>query len=167
MRLVSENTDAEMAKEQATLDVAWALRDLTANLLRVVRGAGKAYMIPKQTQAVLLALIAYRDAVGTSIPDHELSEILATGQDHLDASKFTDAEVCRNMALDTIVRGSLQVAASRLVGQGTQERAGDTEMYRGIIEIERLREEARAARDRAPRRTFVAVRPRSKKVPKT
>lgn len=166
MRLVSESTGAEVVRERATLDIAWALRDLTANLLRVVRGAGKAYAIPEQTQAVLLALVAYRDAVGTPIPDHELSGILAFGQDRIDASKFTDAQVCRSVALDTIVRGSLQVAASRLIGQGTQERAGDAEMHRGIMEVERLREEDRAARDRAPRRTFVAVRPRGKKVPK-
>ena len=167
MRLVSENADAGVVKERATLDVAWALRDLTANLLRVVRGAGKAYMIPEQTQAVLLALIAYRDTVGTPIPDHELSAILAPGQDRLDASKFTDAEVCRSMALDTIVRGALQIAASRLIGQGTQEQAGNTEMHRGIREFERLMEEDRAARDRAARQTRVVVRPQSKKVPKT
>ncbi len=167
MRLASENADGEIAKERATLDVAWALRDLTANLIRVVRGAGKAYTIPEQTQVLLLALIAYRDAVGTPFPDHKLSEILAFGQDRVDASNLTDAQVGQSMALDAIVRGSLQVAASRLIGQGTQERAGDTEMHRGIMEIERLREEARAARNRASRRTFVAVQPRGKKAPRT
>jgi hypothetical protein len=44
----------------------------------------------------------------------------------------------------SILRGALQIVASSLLEQRTQEAAGTSEMYRGINEIEDLRAEQRA-----------------------
>jgi hypothetical protein len=43
MRIVSENSEADFARNTAMAKVDWALRDLTANLMRVTRGAGRPY----------------------------------------------------------------------------------------------------------------------------
>jgi hypothetical protein len=48
-----------------------------------------------------------------------------------------------------IIRGVLQVVASRLVGQKTQEAGGRSEMAYGLRELEKLRTEARKARAKA------------------
>jgi hypothetical protein len=55
MRIVSEKSEAQIARHQAEIardramnKASWALRELTANLLRVTRGAGKPYEIGRQ-----------------------------------------------------------------------------------------------------------------------
>jgi len=52
------------------------------------------------------------------------------------------------------MRGGLQVAASRLVGQRTQENRGQTEMMDGVRALDRIREDrrARAAEEEKARR---------------
>jgi hypothetical protein len=57
----------------------------------------------------------------------------------------------RDDAEERIIRGVLQVVASRLVHQRTQEAAGDSEMYDGIRSLENLRAEARKAQAKAAR----------------
>jgi hypothetical protein len=63
-----------------------------------------------------------------------LSRFLDTAPD-FDASKWHHAQ-------QRIIRGALQITASRLLGQSTQERNGQNELHDGIGDLER----ARAAR---------------------
>jgi hypothetical protein len=60
MRIVSENSEADIARNNATTDVYNSLRELTANLLRATRGAGRAWEIGRQAQALIESLIEYR-----------------------------------------------------------------------------------------------------------
>lgn len=48
--------------------------------------------------------------------------------------------------IDDMMRGGLQYAASTLLGQGTQARAGQAEMFRGLTVIEAIREGNRRGR---------------------
>jgi hypothetical protein len=48
-------------------------------------------------------------------------------------------------AVQQMIAGGLQAAASQLLGQLTQERAGEQEMFDGLRIIERQREENHAA----------------------
>lgn len=48
MRLVSENSEAELARHTAEGQVKWKIRELAADLLRIIRGAGKPYEIMRQ-----------------------------------------------------------------------------------------------------------------------
>ncbi len=57
--------------------------------------------------------------------------------------RMTDDHLERYYAEQSIIRGSLQQAASRLIGQGTQESAGRGEMYDGLREIGAIRERER------------------------
>ena len=55
--------------------------------------------------------------------------------------------------MENMIAGSLQMAASRLAGQPTQERAGESEMFKGFYEIEKIREENWRTFNPAPRPT--------------
>lgn len=137
MKVVSERTQADVDRERAAAQLSWALRDLAANLLRVIRGAGKAYLIPDQTVEVIKALKVYHDAVGTFPPDREMAKMLRVGQER-PPGQFNDATLNRRASENVIVRGALQIAASRLIGQSTQGAMGEHELYDGIRDPERL-----------------------------
>src|SRR6185312_10180354 len=141
LRLVAKNTEADLAWNRASEHVYWALRDITANLLRVVRGAGKPYEIVRQTSALVEALVAYQKAVGHWPPSHELAGMLSFERDEQWQSRVSGSALARIYAQERVVRGALQIVASRLIGQTTQERAGDSEMYDGIRDLEAARVE--------------------------
>jgi hypothetical protein len=52
---------------------------------------------------------------------------------------MSDEEFDLSRAEHAIVRGSLQIAASRLLDQRTHETAGEDEMYKGLYELEAIR----------------------------
>lgn len=62
-----------------------------------------------------------------------------------------------------VVRGALQVAASRLIGQLTQERAGEDEMHFGIREITAIHDAERRARAKVISEQRGDDRPRSRR----
>lgn len=49
MRIVSENSNEDLAARQVLAAVRWDLRQLAANLLRVIRGAGKPHLLAQQS----------------------------------------------------------------------------------------------------------------------
>jgi len=64
MRVVSENSETDIARSRALIDVECALRELAANTLRVIRGAGEPDELGEQMIKVLDAMFAHRDAAG-------------------------------------------------------------------------------------------------------
>ena len=65
-----------LVDERATSALKTALTDLAGNLIRVVRGAGKADRIANQVNAFEDAFIGYRDATGRSPDSMVLGELL-------------------------------------------------------------------------------------------
>lgn len=165
LRLVAENTEVDKARRWATDQVSWALRDMTANLLRIVRGAGKPYEIVRQTDELVQALVAYQRAVGHWPPSHELADILSIDRNEEWRSQLKSSELSRLYAEERIVRGALQKAASRLIGQTTQERAGESEIYDGLRDLDAARAEHRREMDaaRMPVRRVAKRRPKTSK----
>jgi hypothetical protein len=152
LRIVTTASDKEVARRRALPEVRGALQHLVANLLRVVRGAGRPHEILEQNLAVLKAMEAYRKEVGVWPSPDEISEIL-----NFDARPETFAdqpptERARWYAERRVMRGALQAVASSLIGQRTQETAGEHEMYDGINELAAIVNKERkmwAADDRA------------------
>jgi hypothetical protein len=150
VRVVSNQSEADIRRNQTREDLAWPLRQLTANLLRIVRGAGKPHYLAHQLEACLKVLSAYVEAHGTLPPAHELSEILDPDKAFYDARPWikenrqnmeqAPGEIEREDAMRAIRRGALQVAASMLLNQTPQQAMGDHEVSNGI----RLQEDARA-----------------------
>lgn len=139
MELVSQNSDAEVARGRALERLNWPLKELAANMVRIIRGAGRPAELPEQMAKVLERLRDYHDAAGYLPSAHELTEILSIRYARQHRDGWTDG-------VDEIVQGALQIAASQLIGQSTQESAGESELMKGWDAINRWREKNRRGR---------------------
>ena len=111
---------------------------MVANLLRVMRGAGRPTHLPHQIIEVALAVQEAGKQTNAWYIGEEIREVLGTA--------FPDShdECGVQSGRDTIVRGSLQYLASNLVQQKAQAAAGEREMDSGMEELERAWERSRA-----------------------
>ncbi len=116
------NHDTNADRERVTNALSWSLRDLTSNLIRITRGAGKSHEIGNQLVSVIRVMNEYKSIFGYWPASHEIDRMLrlAPTQQHY-----------------SIIRGALQVTASTLVDQNTQRFAGESEMHEGIERIVR------------------------------
>lgn len=141
LEIVSSQTDADLAEREARSKADWALRELTANLLRVAAGAGRPHSITGQIVDALNAFHAYRMEVG-HYPD---AQIIADALDYEDERPSHREDYSeRVFAERQIVKQSLRVTASKMLGQRTQASTAMHEVYEGIRKIEREREMERA-----------------------
>lgn len=166
--------------EWATGDLSWAVRECAANMLRVIRGAGKPHELLLQMKKVIDSAVKFQELHGYW-PD----DVIA-GKLRLDDERHECLERCRagdlsqaavdrwrtdgtldEMSAEYITFcGALQIIASRMIGQKTQESAGDSEFHHGLRELEEIRErrrrqvveEIRAGRSAKPRRKTVKKR---------
>lgn len=152
MRLVVNNSDAEVTRRREMEIVAWSLRQLTANLVRVVRGRGSAYKIGSHAVALIEALESYRKASGAYPSDYDLALALVYEPRWANWSK-DPAEHALSDAKRTVISGALQMVASEMLGQRSQASTGESEMIRGIraheVAIERMNAAFRKGRDEA------------------
>jgi hypothetical protein len=140
IELVSNNSDAAVARQRAKDQVEYRLREMAANLLRCVRGAGKPFELGRQAASFTAALTSYYETVGHYPPSDELSRLLLWDEgrkyEHPDSVGRHDAE-------RRIIRGALQIVASELLGQLTQRSAGSDEMRLGTNDLIAWREDRR------------------------
>jgi hypothetical protein len=143
LELVSSNSESDLKQRQALVEVCFALRAMTANLMRLARGTGAAYEIGPQLDRVIQALIGYRDVVGTYPTSFELSEALLVRRELPVGTEWASDRRREHNAIECMVRGALQIAASRLAGQRTHESRGESELRNGFYALEALRAEWR------------------------
>lgn len=126
-----------------------ALRLLTANLMRVTRGAGQPRAIPEQTAVLAAAFAAYKAACGADMNEADLAEALKL--DALPDDDFDEIWPDWDHAVREMVKGALQVAAAELLAQQAQAAAGRRELFDGYRHIEKLhaRQLRRLMRNRA------------------
>jgi hypothetical protein len=151
MRTVSENSEADLTRKRASAQVAWTIRELTANLLRITRGAGKPYEVMRQMADLAEAIKGYQAATGLSSSPDEFARALDVSNDQETMQHWSAEDRHRDDAEGRIIRGVLQVVASRLVKQKTQETVGRHDMLDGLRALEDLRAEVRRARARDAR----------------
>lgn len=84
--------------------------------------------------AVLSAFEEYREVVGYYPSADEISDALSIVERRPDADRAT--LVAWDDAIQTIIRGALQISASRLARQNTQEAAGQSELTTGVQYLE-------------------------------
>lgn len=147
--------EKQRAREWAKDDVERTIREVAANMLRIIRGAGKPHEILMQMKSVIDAALKFRE-VNDSWPydiianelhlkseDEEFREGERQGRytsEQVDRW-LADGEYDRILAEHTIQRGALQMIASALIGQNTQERAGESEFHDGLRSWAHNREE--------------------------
>jgi len=136
LRLAVENNDHTVARKRAEAQLERPLKQLASNLLRVVRGAGRPEEIVTNCFEVVEVFKNFREVVGYW-PDNVGMTLhlprMTTG--HYDEHEA---------AINVMVDGALQVAASRLIGQLTQETRGKHELLEGFRMLLSERERERA-----------------------
>jgi hypothetical protein len=141
----------------AEQEFEFALREAAANMLRIVRGAGKPHALLKQMSDVVAAAVKVRDVTG-QLPTDILETVLhreskteaiqekrRTGEiDETSIERWQDIGMFDKLeAEDSMKAGVLQIIASQFVGQRTQESAGESEMRNGINEAFEARQKAK------------------------
>ena len=129
MRVVSENSEEDLARQDAEAQFGYALRDLTANLFRITRGAGKGYEVIPQLRQLSEAIAAFRDAFGHGPLSDLFNEAL---QVHDDLTDYSDDNFRFARIKQITVDGALQYAASRLLRQHAHASRGEQQMYDGM-----------------------------------
>jgi hypothetical protein len=122
------------------------IQQLAANLLRVIAGAGRPQDIVRHVRALAEFIESYEQAVGRIPGPRECLSCLRISYAEQSIGGLNDVERKRAEAVETILAGSLQIAASRLLGQATQETVAGHKLYKGIRDMERIREQARKER---------------------
>jgi hypothetical protein len=161
LNAIGETDPIELEKHRARTELAWETREMTANLLRVIRGAGKPHLLPQQIINLGGAILEIHKEVRAWAIWSAMEDTLQSAAPDRYGEPEHDAHI------GTIARGSLQFLASRLVYQQAQRAAGEREIAEGIRELERYREEQRANfyREQAEARAALA-RPSKKPQPK-
>ncbi|EUB95566.1 hypothetical protein PMI07_002054 [Rhizobium sp. CF080] len=160
LSVVAQNTQQQIETNEAQDQVNAALLELAANIIRVVRGAGKPEQILHQCSDVVNAAVEYRDAAGRLPSPATLASAILLEREVIDYNDSFWA--ARQIAYRRIVRGSLQVAASKLLGQRLQIDRGEDEIDESIQELEHLREEIRRKRAAEQRAMRPKISPRKR-----
>jgi len=155
LSVVAQNTQREIETSDAQEQANAALIELAANIMRIVRGAGKPERLLSQCADVVNAAVEYRDVAGRLPSPAGLASAIRPEREPID---YDDSYwAARQIAYRRIVRGSLQMAASKLLGQRLQIDRGEDEIDAAIADLEHAREEIRKKRAAEQR----AARPKS------
>ena len=129
------STPAGPDRDALAAALAEALRQLTANLVRVTRGAGRPEDVVLQTLTLMQCFSGYRESFGTYPSADEVAAALRL-QELPDPAEGGWEEW--DAAVREMVRGALQIAAAELLAQAPQARAGRRELFAGYRRIEKL-----------------------------
>ncbi|MGY4431169.1 hypothetical protein ACVWWO_003646 [Bradyrhizobium sp. F1.13.1] len=147
-----EESDRKQDQQFARDEFSWAIRDCAANMLRVIRGAGKPYELMRQMQMALNTSAKFYEVHGywpqevivndLRIEDEAAKWFGKAREGALDQGSVDrwhdDGTFDRMAAEHTIFCGALQLIASELIGQSTQKAAGSREFHDGLREYQRV-----------------------------
>lgn len=146
LRVVSETPEIEIKRKRAEEDLDLPFRELAANVLRIVRGAGKPEDLLDQMQHAIDVSAQHRQVHGAWPAPSTLAEILRLDDPNI------GSEVGLIRATHPICRASLQICASRLVQQDTHRRTAENDLHMRIVDIETARAKRRKTFVRKSRR---------------
>jgi hypothetical protein len=169
MRLVSSNSEAEVVSKRELAAIRATLRALAANILRVIRGAGRSSELASQAAAFIEACISFKEAAGRFPFTDELEPMLALDYPPESIRELDETERALEDAKRTIISGALQVVASELLGQRTQATIGSHELADGArarqAAIKDMHEKRREAAGKSRRAGRPKRKPSRKKAP--
>ena len=152
MKLISSQSDAEVEQKKIEAELRGALRTVVANLMRVMRGSGKPDQLGRDVAFCAGAFASYHAAFGRHparefyfgalnlqavLEEHRpwVKEAFAEARGRWDEDGTTD----RMEAKQAILRGAMQIIASRMLDQMTQENRGEQELHEGIGALRKSR----------------------------
>jgi hypothetical protein len=149
LRVVSEHSQQSIKEQELARALKSSLRNLTGNLIRIARGAGKPEMLVEQLNAVGHAHNAFSEFHGHNARPELLREFLDFSPIEETANDDAyEALLCVN----AICRAAMQVVASTLVDQHRQQQNALAEL-RVRVEMEERRSARRAKERRRAERT--------------
>ncbi len=159
LTVVAESTRAQIDEKWAQRDFDRTLIELAANIIRVVRGAGRPHEVILQCDEVVKAALEFRDKSKRLPSQESVASALRLRHEEIDYSKpWADRESARQ----DMVSGALQIAASRLLGQHLQVKQGEREMNGAHMQLVRISEELRAEREAEARAARARATPTGK-----
>jgi hypothetical protein len=157
IKIISQRTEKEIIRDRLESRLRGVLRRFAANMLRVIRGAGRPFELLRQMNDILQLSTEYRELLGY-YPSEDLfanalqfdDEVwrwrkeLSEKDDKATLEQWSaDGTFSEMHALHLIHCGSLQIIASRMLGQLTQERAGERELRQGLRDFQDARDKRR------------------------
>jgi hypothetical protein len=115
--------------------VGQTLRALAANLISIVRGAGKPLELSRDLDALTAALGAFEGSAGRPPKAWDLAEILRVDLDPKSAPT-SEEDMAERYAQHAIVQASLQLAATRLLGREAEAAEAYAELHRSLSGLE-------------------------------
>lgn len=112
------------------------LRALAANVISIVRGAGKPLELSRDVDAFTAALGAYDGASGRQPRARELAEMLRVELDPTDRTPTSEEEMAELYAQHSIVQASLQLAATRLLRQDIEAAEAYADLRKALSGLE-------------------------------
>jgi hypothetical protein len=160
-----QEREKQLAREWAENEFSASIREVAANMLRIIRGAGKPHALLMEMKQTIDTAVKFQETHGCW-PSHVISNELALeSQDQIyrngvKEGRYTQEQVDRWLAEGaerywaehTIKCGTLQTIASDLLGQSTQRSAGNSEFQQGLRDWTAYREEKRRREKRARKR---------------
>jgi len=146
VKLVIDNSEREIQEKYAKAQAEHCFNILAANILRVLRGSGQPYSLHIDAANFVNAFTKAQETgrmpnLGLWPTNAEHMRTLGTEQDR--ERWREDGSLGQANAEDNVIAGALQVVASRLLDQKSQESKGEHEVRQGIMEWSRIREERR------------------------
>ena len=146
-------TDRRWAKQE----FSQAIREVAANMLRIIRGAGKPYELLPQMKTAIDTAIKFQELHNHWPTDVIASDLLLDDGVETWLSRLRDGTIDqasidrwwedgtfeKMMAEHTISQGALRTIAAELVGQDLQKSHGKNEFHEGIFHWIRVRDERR------------------------
>jgi hypothetical protein len=117
LKVVSQQSSAQRDAGYELISLQRAVGDLAANLMRLIRGAGKPGRLLPQVHSIAEGAERYHSIAGHWPDGLTLTENLGVGPDDERLAAAGDLYAARMYAEEMIVRGALQFAASTLLHQ--------------------------------------------------
>jgi hypothetical protein len=149
LAVVSERSAEDIIKQRATLALKFSLINLTANLIRVVRGAGKPDRIVDYIDGFVDAFNEYYKVIGHAPTGAMLSDLIRF-PDRADL-KLDDDRLDEMLLEDAICRSALQMVASTLMEQRIHQEEALGELQGHLRRFVDVRERAKKRRARTRR----------------
>jgi hypothetical protein len=122
LEIVSQNSVFDIARNRVLERVRTQLVDLAANILRITRGAGDSLSLCRQSLDLTNTLVEYAELC-KDFPEPYVFDQALRLELPADLFQRSGPEECRLQNAElTIIRGSLQIVASKMRRQLTQER---------------------------------------------
>lgn len=170
LRIASERSDEDIRRTRAEQALVAPFRILAANMLRIMRGAGKPDDLLLHMQEVINAAVEFKSASGRWPSAELISSVLVVEGEISSLTKLAahdeeserqmqrwenSGEFERQATMDAICKSVAKLWAAKLAGPLVQKRAAENELDMAILKATELREQRRArvkAANRKPRR---------------